>query len=73
MDYEKKLAQLEEIVKKLESGNLSLDESIAKYETALEYVKICNEMLENAEQRVKILTQGEDGTVSDRPFNQNEN
>lgn len=71
--FEDALARLEEAVRLLEGGNLSLDESIAKYETALEYVKICNEMLENAEQRVKILTQGEDGTVSDRPFNQNEN
>ena len=71
--FEEALAKLEEAVKLLEGGNLSLDESITKYETALEYVKICNDMLEKAEQKVKILTESTDGTIGDRPFIQDEN
>lgn len=71
--FEEALAKLEEAVKLLEGGNLSLDESITKYETALEYVKICNDMLEKAEQKVKILTAGKDGTITDSPFIQDEN
>lgn len=71
--FEEALAKLEEAVRLLEGGNLSLDESIAKYETALEYVRICSNMLEKAEQKVKILTEGKDGTVTDRPFAQDEN
>ncbi len=71
--FEEAIAKLEDAVRLIESGTLSLDESIDKYEEALKYVKICNETLEKAEQRVKILTQGSDGTVSDRPFIQDEN
>lgn len=71
--FEEAMTKLEDAVRLLESGNLTLDESIEKYEEALKYVKICNEALENAEQKVKILTENTDGTVSDRPFVQNEN
>ena len=71
--FEEAMSKLEEAVRLLESGNLSLDESIAKYEDALKYVKICNEMLEKAEQKIKILTEGADGSISDKPFVQNEN
>lgn len=73
MKFEEALAKLEEAVRLLEGGKLTLDESIEKYEDALKYVRICNEMLEKAEQKVKILTTGADGTVSDRPFIQDEN
>lgn len=71
--FEEAISKLEETVRLLESGNLALDESIEKYEDALKYVRICNEMLEKAEQKVKILTQSVDGTISDRPFVQDEN
>lgn len=73
MKFEEALAKLEEAVKLLEGGKLTLDESIEKYEDTLKYVRICNEMLEKAEQKVKILTASADGTVSDRPFIQDEN
>lgn len=73
MKFEEALAKLEEAVRLLEGGKLTLDESIEKYEDTLKYVRICNEMLEKAEQKVKILTASADGTVSDRPFNQDEN
>lgn len=71
--FEEAIAKLEETVRLLESGSLTLDESIEKYEDALKYVKICNEMLQNAEQKVKILTESADGSISDRPFVQDEN
>ena len=71
--FEDALAKLEEAVRLLEGGSLSLDESIEKYEAALEYVRICSEMLEKAEQKVRILTEAQDGTITDRPFVQDEN
>lgn len=73
MKFEEAISRLEDAVRLLEGGALSLDESIDKYEEALKYVKICNEMLEKAEQKVKILTEGADGMISDRPFIQDEN
>ena len=73
MKFEEAISRLEDAVRLLEGGALSLDESIDKYEEALKYVKICNEMLEKAEQKVKILTEGADGMISDRPFIKDEN
>ena len=71
--FEEAISKLEDAVRLLESGSLTLDESIEKYEEALRYVKICNETLEKAEQKVKILTESADGSISDRPFVQDEN
>jgi exodeoxyribonuclease VII small subunit len=68
INFEEAMSSLEEIVKKLESGTLTLDESISEFENAVKLVKICNEKLEAAEQRVRILTEGQDGTVTDMPF-----
>lgn len=70
--FEEAIEKLEEAVRLLESGTLSLDESIEKYEESLKYVKICNETLEKAEQKVKILIEAADGTITDRPFIEDE-
>ena len=69
--FEEALEKLEEQVRRLESGDLSLDDSLVVFEEAIGLVKICNEKLEKAEQRVKILTESADGTVSDAPFDVN--
>ena len=71
--FEEAMKLLEDAVRLLESGTLSLDESISKYEEAVKYIRICNESLEKAEQKVKILTEGPDGTIYDRPFINDEN
>ena len=68
INFEEALQKLEESVKKLEGGNMPLDKSLEIFEEAIGYVKICNEKLERAEQRVRILTEGADGTVTDAPF-----
>ena len=66
--FEGSITELEDIVKKLESGALTLDESIAAFEKAMRLVKLCNEKLESAEQRIRLLTESADGAVSDVPF-----
>ena len=68
MNFEEAMAKLEEAVLRLENGELSLDESIKLFEDAISLVKMCNEKLENAEQKVKILVEGADGSISDAPF-----
>ena len=73
MNFEDAISNLEDAVRQLESGTLSLDESIEKYEEAIKYVKICTEKLGKAEQKIRILTEGIDGTVTDMPFVQDEN
>lgn len=67
--FEDAMLLLEDIVKKLEAGSLSLDESIKSYEEAVKLIGICNEKLSDAEQKVRILTENLDGTVTDMPFN----
>lgn len=66
--FEEAMLKLEDEVRKLEGGNMTLDESINAFEEAIKLVKICNDKLENAQRRVRILTEGDDGTVSDMPF-----
>lgn len=56
MDFEKKLNRLEEIVKKMESGDLKLDESLKLFEEGVGLTRKCQDELEQAEQKVKQLT-----------------
>ena len=66
--FEELIERLESEVKKLESGNISLDEALSSFEAAIGLVKQCNEKLEKAERRVQILVESADSTVTDRPF-----
>lgn len=68
MSFEESVARLEDIVKRLEGGNMSLDESLSAFEEAIGLVKTCNEKLENAERKVRLLVESADGTVTDAPF-----
>ena len=55
IDFETALTELENIVKKLESGNVGLNESIDLYEKGIGLSGICNDMLNNAKQRVEVI------------------
>ena len=68
LSFEEAMLSLEDIVKKLEAGGLSLDESLKAFEEAVKLVKFCNQKIEVAEQKVKMLVEGSDGSVSDVPF-----
>lgn len=54
LTFEETMESLEKIVKELESGNLSLDDSIQKYTKGLELSKHAYELLKNAESKLKI-------------------
>lgn len=73
ISFEQAITELEEITEKLDGGALSLDESIEAFEKAVKLVKLCNEKLDAAEQRVRILTEAGDGTVTDLPFDVDKN
>ena len=68
INFEEAMAKLEGEVKKLDSGSMTLDESIAAFEEAVKLVRICNERLEDAERRVRILTEAANGSITDLPF-----
>jgi exodeoxyribonuclease VII small subunit len=59
INLEKKLLELEELVKELEKGDLDLNDAITKYTEAMIIAKECNEYLANAEEQInKILVDG---------------
>ena len=67
LSFEMALKQLEEIVTKLERGDVPLEESIALYERGAELRSHCDEKLKAAEARVAEITRGPDGTTGARP------
>jgi exodeoxyribonuclease VII small subunit len=53
--FEQALAELEKIVKKMEGGDLSLEQALATHKRGLELAKFCQQRLEAAQQQVKVL------------------
>ena len=53
--FEEAIKRLEEIAGKLENGQASLDESLSLYEEGIALVRYCNELLNRAEQKIRIL------------------
>ena len=55
LSFEKALAELEKIVARMESGELSLEEALATHKRGLELARLCQKQLEAAQQQVKVL------------------
>lgn len=60
MTYEQAVAELEEIIRRLESGEAKLDESIALYSRGMELSKFCKDKLDSIVKKISIL--GRDGS-----------
>ena len=67
-EFERLLARLEEIVRKLENTNLSLDEAMRLFEEGVALSRDCQKQLEQAEGRVEILIKKAGGEVAVEPF-----
>ena len=57
LSFEKALEKLEKIVEDLESGDISLDEALKRYEEGIKLVRLCNKKLQTAQKKVEILLQ----------------
>lgn len=55
LSFEKALAELEKIVSRMESGELSLEQALATHKRGLELARFCQQKLEAAQSQVKIL------------------
>ena len=55
IDFETAIYELESIVKKLETGNVGLNESIELYEDGIELSNICVNMLDNAKRKIEVI------------------
>ena len=66
--FEEALKRLEEIVKKLESGELPLDSALGLFEEGIKLSRFCHTTLGQAERRVEILLRNESGQLRAVPF-----
>ncbi|AHG86604.1 exodeoxyribonuclease VII small subunit [Bibersteinia trehalosi] len=62
-DFESTLKELEEIVARLESGELPLEEALSEFESAIKLVQQGQERLQKAEQRIQILLQKDENAA----------
>jgi exodeoxyribonuclease VII small subunit len=60
-NFEGAMDRLEEIVEEMESGKMMLEELIVRYEEGMKLVKVCQERLASAEQRIEIITRNNAG------------
>jgi len=69
LTFEASLAELEQIVRDLEEGNLPLSDSLARYETGVTHLRRCYELLERAGRRIELLQKVDaEGNPITRPF-----
>lgn len=67
-NFEKNLKKLEEVVRTLESGNVTLDEMLTLFEKGVTLTKSCTNQLDKAEQKINILVKGENGEMTEKEF-----
>lgn len=67
-EFERSLARLEEVVRRLESPQLGLDEAMKLFEEGVTLSRECQKQLEEAEGRVEILLKKADGKLAAEPF-----
>lgn len=67
MNFEETMKKLEEITGELEKGELNLEESVKKFEEGMELSKQASKILEEAEKKINILIQKEDG-IEEKSF-----
>jgi len=74
MDFEKKLGRLEEIVGKMEKGDLALEESLKLFEEGVKLSRECHQKLNDAESKVKMLvSMDQNGKATTTDFTAEEN
>jgi exodeoxyribonuclease VII small subunit len=61
--FEEALEALEQVVERLESGELSLEESLAAFEQGVRLVQFCNQKLNEAEKKIELLVKDKEGRL----------
>ena len=68
INFETAMDRLEKIVDQMESGKMMLEELIVRYEEGMKLVKVCQERLASAEQRIAIITRDHAGKAVVKEF-----
>ena len=66
--FEDAMESLENIVQELESGDLSLEKAMQRFEEGIKLSKFCSDKLDETEKKITLLTANADGTVKETPF-----
>ena len=66
--FEDAMESLEAIVQELESGDLSLEKAMQRFEEGMKLSKFCSEKLDETEKKITLLTANTDGTIGEIPF-----
>jgi exodeoxyribonuclease VII small subunit len=66
--FEQAIKQLEQIVQEMESGRLSLEDALRKFEEGMKLSRLCSKKLEETEKKITLLTENADGSVIETPF-----
>jgi exodeoxyribonuclease VII small subunit len=70
--FEDALAELEQILADIESGQVGLEQSLVKYERGSFLLRHCREVLDKAEKQIELLSKSEDGTLQSQPLEDDE-
>ncbi len=70
--YESAMKQLEQIAQELETGELSLELAMKKFEEGIQLSRFCTKKLDETEQRITVLLQDSDGSIQEVPFEENQ-
>ena len=65
--FDEALTELESVVRKLESGELQLEQALGAFEEGMRLSKLCESRLTEAETRIRELVEGADGAPEERP------
>jgi exodeoxyribonuclease VII small subunit len=68
--FEEALKELEEIVNRLEQGEIPLEEALQLFEQGVKLSRLCHTKLDEAQKRVEVLLKDEAGKMTARPFEQ---
>ncbi len=68
ISFEKALEKLEKVVEELEAGDLSLDDSLKKYEEGIKLARACQQKLDKAKQRIEELEKDASGKFKKKTF-----
>ncbi len=66
--FEEAVEELERVVEQLESGELSLEDSLAAFENGVRLVKLCNQKLTEVERKIELLVKDKDGKLQLKPL-----
>lgn len=72
LTFEEAMQALDIVVNELEAGNLSLDQSVEKFQKGMELSNYCSKLLEEAEKNISILIEQSDGSLKEENFHMDE-